>query len=281
MKGTKGERGSRLLAHGVLIVISLVFLVPFYIAIISVFKTRVDIITRPLAIPFARLTLDNLLRNLDSPNFNILIAYGTSFVLSALTVVLTTLAASAMAYVIGRGKHPFLKYSYLLLLAGLMVPAQVILLPIVQILRRLHLMSTVQGLLLANVAWYLPFAAFIFVGYIRTIPVQLDESARIDGAHDLLIFFRIVFPLIGPAVASVVIFVALWTWNDFVNPLIILGSARFYTVTIGVYRAVGMYTQKWDDVFAIVFMSILPVTIFYLFMQRYFISGVTAGAFKA
>jgi raffinose/stachyose/melibiose transport system permease protein len=274
-------RGAGLLTHALLLFMSFLFLVPFYIAVISAFKTRVDILTRPLAIPFARLTLDNLLRNLDSPNFNILIGYGTSLVLSTLTVLLVTLAASAMSFVISRGRHPFLKVSYLLLLAGLLVPAQVILLPIVQILRRLHLMSTVPGLLLANLAWYLPFAAFIFVGYIRTIPVQLDESAKMDGAREARIFFRIVLPLIGPAVASVVIFVALWTWNDFVNPLIILGSSRFYTVTIGVYRAVGQYTQKWDDVFAIVLLAILPVAIFYLFMQQYFISGMTTGALKA
>jgi raffinose/stachyose/melibiose transport system permease protein len=281
LKAIGRERGAKILTHAFLLVISFLFLVPFYIAIISAFKRRVDILTHPLAIPFARLTLDNLLRNLNSPNFNILIAYGTSFVLSSLTVVLVTLAAAMMSYVISRRPQPFFRYSYLLLLAGLMVPAQVILLPLVQILRRLHLMSSLPGLLLANVAWYLPFAAFIFVGYIRTIPVQLDESARIDGAHELAIFFRIVYPLIGPAVASVVIFVALWTWNDFVNPLIILGSSRFYTVTIGVYRSVGQYTQKWDDVFAIVLLAILPVAVFYLFMQRYFISGLTAGALKA
>jgi raffinose/stachyose/melibiose transport system permease protein len=274
-------RGANLLTHAFLAAVSFLFLVPFYIAVISAFKTRIDILTRPLAIPFARLTLDNILRNLDSPNFNILIGYGTSLVLSTLTVVLVTLTTTAMSYVISRGRHVFLKVSYLLLLAGLLVPAQVILLPIVQILRRLRLMSTVPGLLLANVAWYLPFAAFIFVGYIRTIPVQLDESARIDGAGEILIYFRIIYPLIGPAVASVVIFVALWTWNDFINPLIILGSSRFYTVTIGVYRSVGQYTQKWDDVFAIVLLAILPVAIFYLFMQRFFISGMTTGALKA
>jgi raffinose/stachyose/melibiose transport system permease protein len=280
VKGSGRDRLSRLLTHAFLLLMSFLFLVPFYIAVISAFKRRTDIILHPLGIPFARLTLDNLLRNLDSPNFNILIAYGTSFVLSGLTVVLVILAATMMSYVISRRPRPFYRFSYLLLLAGLMVPAQVILLPLVQILRRLHLMSSVQGLLLANVAWYLPFAGFIFVGYIRTIPVQLDESARMDGAHELSIFFRIIYPLIGPAVASVIIFVALWTWNDFVNPLIILGSSRFYTVTIGVYRSVGQYTQKWDDVFAIVLLAILPVTIFYLFMQRYFISGMTAGALK-
>ena len=94
------------------------------------------------------------------------------------------------------------------------------------------------------------------------------------------IFARIIYPLISPAIASVVIFVALWTWNDFVSPLIILGTSKYYTITIGVYRAIGQYVQKWEDVFAILFMAIFPVAAFYVFMQRHFVSGLTAGTLK-
>lgn len=263
-----------------LLVMCLLFVIPFYIAIINVFKVREDIIRTPMAIPWARLTLDNLRRNLNSPSFNVWIGYGTSVVLSSLTVTLVVLTSTMMSYVLCRKSHRFFKYAYLLLVAGLMIPAQVILLPIVQVLRRLHLMFTVQGLLLMNIGWYMPFAAFVFVGYMRTISPQLDESARIDGANDVRIFFRIIFPLIGPAVASVVIFVSLWTWNDFVNPYIILGSSDYYTVTIGVYKAIGQYVQKWEDVFAVVFLAILPVIVFFFFMQKQFISGLTSGALK-
>ena len=266
--------------NAVLLVASILFLIPFYVAIVNVFKTRLDIVRHPMSIPFARLTLDNILRNLFAPHFNVLIAYGTSLVIASLTVGFVVLFASMMSFVLCRKKHAFFKYAYLLLLAGLMIPAQVILLPIVQVLRRLHLMFTVQGLLLMNIGWYMPFAAFLFVGYMRTVSPQLDESARMDGASDLRIFFRIIFPLISPCVASVIIFVALWTWNDFVNPLIILGTSQFYTVTIGVYRAIGQYVQKWEDVFAVVFIAIVPVIIFYLFMQKQFVAGLTAGALK-
>lgn len=271
----------RVARHGFLLLMGALFLVPFYLAIVNAFKTREDIFANPLGIPVARLTLENIVRNLDSPHFNVGIAYGTSLVLSALTVTIVVVLGASMSYVISRKRHRLFNYAYLLLLAGLMVPAQVILLPLIQVLRRLHLMFTVQGLLVANLAWYLPFAAFVFVGYVRTIPSQLDESARLDGAGDLLIFARIIYPLVGPAVASVVIFVSLWTWNDFVNPLIILGTSKYYTITIGVYRAIGQYVQKWEDVFAIVFMAVFPVVVFYLFMQRRFVSGLTAGALKA
>ena len=263
-----------------LVSICLLFVVPFYVAIVNVFKIREDIIRTPMAIPWGRLTLDNLARNLHSRSFNVWIGYGTSVVLSTLTVILVILTSTMMSYVICRKKHRFFRFAYILLIAGLMIPAPVILLPIVQVLRRLHLMFTVQGLLLMNVGWYMPFAAFVFVGYMRTISPQFDESARMDGAGDVRVFFRIIFPLIGPAIASVVIFVSLWTWNDFVGPLIILGSSDYYTITIGVYKAIGQFVQKWEDVFAVVFLAILPVIVFFLFMQRQFISGLTSGALK-
>lgn len=266
--------------HTFLLIMSLLFMVPFYVAIVNVFKTRIDIIRSPMSIPWTRSTLDNIVRNLFAPHFNVLIGYGTSLVIAALTVVAVVVLGSMMSYVLCRKKQRFFQYAYLLLLAGLMIPAQVILLPIVQVLRHLHLMFTVWGLLLMNVGWYLPFAAFLFVGYMRTVSPQFDESARMDGASDVRIFFRIIFPLISPCVASIIIFVSLWTWNDFVNPLIILGSSDFYTITIGVYRAVGQYVQKWEDVFAVVFIAIVPVIIFYLFMQKQFVSGLTAGALK-
>jgi raffinose/stachyose/melibiose transport system permease protein len=274
------EVPGEIVRNAFLVIMCLLFVIPFYVAIVNVFKVREDIIRMPMAIPWARLTLDNLRRNLNSPSFNVWIGYGTSVVLSSLTVTLVVLTATMMSYVLCRKSHRFFKYAYLLLVAGLMIPAQVILLPIVQVLRRLHLMFTVQGLLLMNIGWYMPFAAFVFVGYMRTISPQLDESARIDGANDVRIFFRIIFPLIGPAVASVVIFVSLWTWNDFVNPLIILGSSDYYTITIGVYKAIGQYVQKWEDVFAVVFLAILPVIVFFFFMKRQFITGLTSGALK-
>ena len=280
MKVRRYELGGAILRHAFLLFMSVVFIIPFYVAIVNVFKTNVDIIRTPMSIPFKRLTLANIERNLNTPHFNILRAYATSAVISSLTVGLVVLTASMMSFVLCRRRERFFKGAYLLLLAGLMIPAQVILLPIVQVLRTLHVMFTIWGLLLMNLGWYMPFASFLFVGYMRTVSPQLDESARIDGARDLRIFFQIIFPLISPSVASVVIFISLWTWNDFVNPFIILGTSDWYTVTIGVYRAIGQYVQKWDDVFAIVFLAILPIIIFYLLMQKRFVSGLASGALK-
>jgi raffinose/stachyose/melibiose transport system permease protein len=273
--------GSDILIHAFLSLMSLVFFVPLYITFVNAFKVQKDILTNPLGIPLARLTIKNLLRNLNSPSFNLATAYGTSIFLATVTVFLVLIAASACAYVLSRNRRQSgFRYSYLLLLLGLMLPIQVILLPIVKILAAIKLMFTIWGLLLLYIGWYMPFAVFTFVGYIGTISPQLDESAKMDGANEVQVFFRIILPLMGPVLTSVTIYIAVWTWNDFVSPLIILSSSKFYTVTMGIYRAIGMYTQKWDDVFAILVYAILPLLALFLFLQKQFISGLTAGALK-
>jgi raffinose/stachyose/melibiose transport system permease protein len=272
---------SDLAVHAFLWVMSFVFLVPFYITFVNAFKVQKDIIANPLGIPFARLTLKNLLRNVNSPSFNLAIGYGTSLFLAVITVFLVIIAASACAFVLSRNRRqPGFRYSYLLLLLGLMLPIQVILLPIVKILAAIKLMFSIWGLLLLYLGWYMPFAVFTFVGYIGTISPQLDESAKIDGANEVQVFFKIILPLMGPVLTSVAIYIAVWTWNDFVSPLIILSSSKFYTVTMGIYRAIGMYTQKWDDVFAILVYAILPLLALFVFLQKQFIGGLTAGALK-
>jgi raffinose/stachyose/melibiose transport system permease protein len=261
-------------------VLAFLYIVPFYIALVNTFKIEKDIFESPMGIPFQRLTLDNLARNFNSSNFNVLRAYFFTILIVFITLITVGLLASMMSYTLSRKRTGFYKFSYLLLLAGLMIPIQVILIPIIQILKAVHLVLTVPGLILVYIAWYMPFTSFVLTGYMGTISTQLDESATIDGATPFLIFFRIILPLIKPALASVIIFITVWTWNDFVTPLVIFGSSKFYTVTTGIYRAVGQYTQKWDDVFAILFFAATPLVVFFLMAQRQFISGLTAGSLK-
>lgn len=266
--------------HALLLFLSLFLLVPFYIALVNAFKTREDILANPLALPFARLTFDNFVRSAVTPSFNIFKAYGTSVLITTVSVCLIVFLCSMMSYVIARSKRRFFTGAYLLLLSGLMIPAQVILIPIVKVLNAFDLMFTPQGLILYNIGFYVPFTVFTYVGYIRTISPELDESGTIDGAGKFTIFWRIIFPLMRPSTATAIIFLCLWIWNDFVNPQIILGAAKSYTVTTGIFRAVGQYSTNWEDIFALVVMAALPVFLLYLFMQRHFISGLTSGSVK-
>ncbi|MDQ8736579.1 carbohydrate ABC transporter permease [Paenibacillus sp. LHD-38] len=266
--------------HLFLMPLSLLLLVPFYIAVVNAFKTRTDILDNPFSLPVVNLTLDNFIRSAVTPSFNIFKAYGTSVLITSVSVVLLVVLCSMMSFVFARVSNRFLSVCYLLLLSGLMIPPQVILIPLVKVLAKLGLMFTPQGLILYNIGFYVPFTVFIFVGFIRTLSRELDESAKIDGASQFTIFWKILFPLLRPATASAVIFLCLWIWNDFINPVIILGSTKSYTVTTGIFQAVGQYSTNWEDVFALVVLASAPIFLLYLFMQRQFIAGLTEGSLK-
>ncbi len=269
-----------LLYYIVMSLIGLLFFFPIYITTINAFKVKADIIRSPLGIKLSSLTLDNLKLYGFSPSFNIITAYFNTIVIVALSLIGIIILTSMLAYVMDRTtKNRWLKLFYLLMLAGLIIPPEAILLSIVQILKNLGLMFTFSGLILRNIGWYIPFSTFVFVGYVKTISKELDESAFLDGAGSFKIYMKIIFPLIKPASASVFIFCFLWVWNDFLNPLILLGD-KIYTVTIGIYRAIGQYSTAWDQIFALVFLVSIPVLLMYLVMQKYFIAGLTAGAVK-
>ena len=266
--------------HLFLLPLSMALLIPFYIALVNAFKTKNDILASPFSLPLDRMTFDNFMRSAVTPSFNIFKAYGTSILITGVSVGLLILITSMMSFVFARVQNRVLSVCYLLLLSGLMIPPQVILIPLVKVLAALGLMFTPQGLILYNIGFYIPFTVFIYVGFIRTLSRELDESAKIDGASPSRIFWSILFPLLRPATASAVIFLCLWIWNDFINPVILLGSAGSYTVTTGIFQAVGQYSTNWDDVFALVVLASAPILLLYLFMQRHFISGLTEGSIK-
>ncbi|MGW3731291.1 carbohydrate ABC transporter permease, partial [Streptomyces sp. NPDC000851] len=133
---------------------------------------------------------------------------------------------------------------------------------------------------LFNVGYYVPFGVFVFSAFVRTIPVELEEAAAMDGSGRFGTFWRVVFPLLRPATASVLIFLGVWIWNDFLNPLIILGPAGGTTVTVGVYRSLGQFQRDFGSMFGLMFMATLPVLVFYLALQKHFVKGLTGGAVK-
>lgn len=259
---------------------ALLFFIPIYITIINAFKPKAIIAKSPFSLNINHLSLLNLKKYGFTNSFNILTAYFNTALIVAISIIGIIVCTSMLAYVMDRTqKNKFLKLFYLLMLTGLIIPPESILLSIVQILRRIGLMFTFSGLILRNIGWYIPFSTFVFAGYIKTISRELDESAYIDGAGPFKVYLKIIFPLVKPAIASVFIFCFLWIWNDFLNPLILLGD-RLYTVTIGIYKAIGQYSTAWDQIFALVFLVSIPVLVMYLFMQKYFIEGLTAGAVK-
>jgi raffinose/stachyose/melibiose transport system permease protein len=262
----------------VAVVATLLFILPVYIALVSAFKSQGQILSSPLGLP-APLTFDNLTTALDRGDHLVTAGVANSLVITVLSVAILIPLSSALAFWLSQ-QRPRIKSLLLIVLAlGLMVPPQTVLLPIVQLLRAIGLNNSYPGLILSNIGGgYLSFAVFVYVGFLRTVPRDLIEAARIDGASDVRVWWRIVMPLVRPATATVGIFLALWVWNDFLNPLFILGPRQGQTITTGIYVSLGTYSTDYGQLFGIMFLAAAIPVVAYLLTQREFIHGLMAGA---
>ena len=256
-----------------------IYAMPLYIAVVNTFKVNAQIIADPVGLP-APFTMSNVVNVLTNPESDILSTLVRTLVITILVVTLVVLFGSMLGFYVARHENHWTRALMLLLLLGLAVPSQVLLIPLTQTLRALGLMGSYVGLVVSDVGFFVPFAVLIFSRFITSIPRELDESASIDGAGPLRTYFSIIFPLTRPAAASVAIFISVWVWNDFVNPLILLGPATGTTIMTGLYRTLGQYTSDFGTTFAYMFVASLPVLILFLALQRSFVSGLTSGATK-
>jgi raffinose/stachyose/melibiose transport system permease protein len=264
-----------------LVLVALVMLVPLYIMIISAFKPADDILLNPLGFSPDSFTFDYLVKAATSERFNVIAAYGITLLFVLLVNVFCILLAAPAAYVIARGRSRWHLALLLLFVSGLFIPGQVTLIPVVFVLRMLGLIGTIPGFVLFETALTLPITIFLFAAYLRTVPRDIDEAASLDGAGKIRAFWSCIFPIMKPAVATIVVLNSISVWNDFINPQVILGpSSGIYTVTTGVYAAVDQYSTDYTTVFPTLLLAVAPALIFFILMQRHIIGGLVAGATK-
>lgn len=262
------------------ILVAILFLLPIFIVLINSVKESSEILGDPAGIP-TNPTLQNFSNALNPEKSDLLAGLQRSLVVTILSALLTCLLSAGLAYTLARSRTKSAKVFTWILLAGFMVPGQVLLVPLVEVLRRLHLLGNYTGLILANIGFFLPFGVFVFTRFIRGISRELDEAAAIDGASKSRTFWVIIFPLLRPATASVLIFLGVWIWNDFLAPLIILGPLTGQTVITGLfYQVSARQVSDYGTIFAYMILASLPILVFFLALQKQFISGLTAGATK-
>ncbi|ROQ78133.1 carbohydrate ABC transporter permease [Streptomyces sp. NBC_01260] len=276
----KRKAGSRV-GSVMLGLFALVMLVPLYLVIVNAFKPESAIRQRPFSAAPGVLSTDYLRAALSSPDYNIIKAFGVTVMFVVLVNVLSLALAGPAAYVIARGTRRWHKGMLLVFLAGLFIPGQVLVIPVIYVLRFTGLMGTIPGFVLYEATLTLPLSMFLFVGYIKSIPRELDEAAQIDGAGRLRTFWQVIFPLMQPVVVTAVVLHTIGVWTDFVNPQIVLGpTSGLYTVMTGVYSAIGLHTTDLSVVYPTLLLAIAPVLVFFVIMQRKIVGGLTAGATK-
>lgn len=264
-----------------LIVLAAVMVLPLYLLVTNAFKSQRDIVSSPFGWPADGFTFDNIVAAATSTDFNVLSAYVTTGLLVVVVNVLSILVTGPAAYAIGRGTRRGHRVVLLVLLAGLFIPSQAIVIPVIYVLKTIGLMGTVPGLVLFQTALTVPTTLFLFVAYVQSIPRELDEAARIDGASRIGTFWRVIFPLMTPAVATAVVLNSVGVWSDFVNPRVVLGpGSGLYTVTTGVFAAVSKYSTDFTVVYSNILLAVIPVIVFYVLLQKRIIGGLTSGAVK-
>lgn len=277
----RGSRAAQAVKWTIIGLVSLVMLLPLYILIISAFKPEEDIFRNPLGFSEGSFTFDYLMAAITAEKFNVVAAYGITLLFVVLVNLFSILLAAPVAYVIARGRSKWHLALLLVFVSGLFIPGQVTLIPVVFVLRVLGLIGTIPGFVLFETAGTLPVTIFLYAAYIRTIPRDIDEAAALDGAGKMRAFWSCIFPIMRPVVATVVVLISIGVWNDFVTPQIILGpGSGIYTVTTGVYAAIGQFQSDYTTVFPTLLLAIAPAIIFFVIMQRFIIGGLVAGATK-
>jgi len=261
----------------IVLICTLIYLVPLYVVIVNSVKTDAEVILSPLALP-REITFDNFVFAFEASDMFTL--YKNSIIITVCSVVLLIVISSTAAYVLARRTGKLYNCLYVFSLLGIMVPPVVTLIPSIQTLQFFGLLHTFPGMFLFYGGTFFSFAIFLYVNFIKTIPISFDEAASIDGANQFAIFFKIILPLLRPCTVTVVIMLGMWIWNDFLNPMYILGTQGGLTITTGIHRAMGPFTARWNIVFANVILASAPVIIMYLCLQKHFMKGMAAGAIK-
>jgi raffinose/stachyose/melibiose transport system permease protein len=259
----------------ILALLSFLVLIPLYMIIVNSIKNPAEAAKLGLSFP-SEFHFENYLTVFEEGN--VLGGYINSILISGCTLAIIIVSASLAAFVIQRRNSRLTNFLYYLFIIGLVIP--VALVPTIKMLVGLHLHNTYLGMVMYYSAVLLPFTIFLFTGYLKTVPRELDESAIIDGCSYIKLFFFIIFPIIRPVVVTGSLIIIINIWNDFMGPFYLLSDSSKWTVTISVYNYIGKYGTNWNLVFADVTVVILPVLILYFFLQKYIVDGMTAGAIK-
>lgn len=272
------EKRRLLVTEAVMIVIAVIWFIPIYYLIVTTFKTPKEATAGPLSLPKVWV-IQNYIdawRNMEYPRslFN-------TMEITVLAVGIIVLVTSLAGYALARTKTKWGNRFFLLFLAGLMVPFQMNIVSLFKIVKNVGLMNTVWAVILVDVAINVPQGTFLFKEFIESsVPRELEEAAEIDGCSVIKKFFVIILPLLKPVIATVVILVTLNVWNEFMTPLLFIQSRENDVILQEVSRNIGQFATDWTALFPMMMLGVAPLMIFYIFMQKYIISGVAAGAVK-
>lgn len=270
-------------------IVAIYTLFPFYLVVLNTFKNANGIVANPVG--FGGVSFSQLMANIsavvNNSNFNFWYAFGTSVIITVLSLVLLALFGGMAAWVICRNKTKWSTAIYMVFIASMIIPFQVVMLPLISTFRDvsqfigISMLQSISGIVFAYCGFGGAMTVFILTGFIKGIPYELEEAAAIDGCSPEGTFFRIIFPLLTPVITTVTILNGMWIWNDYLLPSLMLGqNGKVKTLPVAVQAFVGSYVKQWDLILTAALLAIVPMIVIFLVAQKQIMNGMVEGAIK-
>ncbi len=258
----------------VLIVVTLLFLFPLWMLISVGFRTAAEAATDPMGFP-THLYLDNFIAAWEEGGLAPAFLY--SVMITGIAVAILVAIGSCASYYFARSRSKAGPRWYLLVLAGMMIPFQIGVLPLYKVMADIGLAGNPFSVILFNAGIQLPMTVFLYTGFIRQVPIEYEEAARVDGAGSFRIFTQVIAPMLLPVTGTVIVLDGVSIWNEFFTPLLYLGGTPYVTVPVQIYSFVGEFSTNWGEVFAGLLMASLPMLIVFFIFQRFMIRSFGNG----
>ncbi len=257
---------------------AVIFFFPIYVVVFGGLKTNGQLVNDPFGLPRPFVFEAYRLILLKSRAFWVFL--GNSVIIAAAVIIITLISTIMASLALSRLQFRGRDFFYNLFIAGMLFPITVAILPLYLQLRDLGLLGTRLGIILAQSAFSLPMGIFITTGFFKDIPHDLQDAVSIDGGGFFTFGFRIVLPLSTPVLSTVTIITLIQSWNQFLMPLLVLNNPDKFTIPLGIMQFQGQFTTNWNQIMSFITIALLPMTLFYIFLQRYIVAGLTAGAVK-
>ena len=262
----------------ILILCAAVYIYPVFLMFTNSFKSFKEVLVNVVALP-THLEFANYTHVIEKINYGRLFFNNVAITFTGIMGIV--FFSSLAAYILARRNTRFTRAAYMFCIIPMLVPFQTIMITLVKVMKTLHLSGSLLGLGIQYWGFGIPMAVFIYMGFIKTIPRAIDESATIDGASAFSTYVRIIFPLLKTVTATVMVLDVMWIWNDFLLPMLMVNSSpKTKTLTLAAYTFVGQYNTQWQYAMTAMVLALLPSILFFIFMQKHIIKGVVAGAVK-
>ncbi len=261
----------------VVIAVALLFLSPFYFVIANSVKPFGAIIQNAASFP-ETFHFENYIRAWQQVRFPTVLM--NSIIVSVFSIGGMVMLGSMAAWRMVRRPHIVSRLLFILFVAAMVIPFQSVMIPMVKVAKVLGIINSRPGVIIIYFGFGLPLTVFLLHGFVKGVPRELEESAYIDGCTTIQSFIHVVLPMMRVMIVTVIILQALWIWNDFLLPALVLFSRELHTIPLGIFRFFGQHMDRWDSALATLTMGMLPVIVLFLFLQKYIIRGVAAGSVK-